>query len=149
MARNMTRFNPMANLVRGEAFPNVGDIFREFSLAPALRALEQAPRMKVDVEETDQAYILRAEIPGAKKEDMMVSIDGNTVSIRADMVQERTEQEGRNMIRSERFFEEEYRTFTLPQEVDESKADARYENGVLILTLPKKSGGGGRKLTIQ
>jgi HSP20 family protein len=62
--------------------------------------------------------------------------------------QERTDQSG-NMLRSERIYGEEYRTFTLPQEVDESKAEAKIENGVLILTLPKKSGTGGKKLTIQ
>ena len=151
MARNMTRANPRSDLVRGGGggvFPGIEDFFRDLSLAPALRALEQAPRMKVDVEENDQAYILRADVPGANREDITVSIDGNMVSIRANVEQERTDQSG-NMLRSERIYGEEYRTFTLPQEVDESKAEVKIENGVLILTLPKKSGTGGKKLTIQ
>jgi HSP20 family protein len=53
------------------------------------------------------------------------------------------------MIRSERMYGEDFRSFSLPQEVDESKAEAKYENGVLMLTLPKKSGTGGKKLTVQ
>jgi HSP20 family protein len=151
MARsNLTRSraNQMGDVIRPGAFPGIEDLLRGFSLAPALRDLEQAPRMKVDVEETDQAYVLRADVPGAKREDIAVSIDGNTVSIRADVVDERTDQSG-NMLRTERTYGEEFRTFTLPQEVDDSKAEARIENGVLVLTLPKKSGSGGRKLAIQ
>lgn len=152
MARNMTRANPRSDLVRagagGTFFPGIEDFFRDLSMAPALRALEQAPRMKVDVEENDQAYIMRADVPGADREDITVSIDGNMVSIRANVEQERSDQGG-NMLRNERIYGEEYRTFTLPQEVDDSKAEAKIENGVLVLTLPKKSGTGGKKLQIQ
>jgi HSP20 family protein len=148
MARNMTRSNQTRDMTRSGSFPNIGDLFREFSLVPSLRGLEPEPRMKVDVEETDQAYILKAEVPGADREDITVSIDGNVVSIRADVEEERVDENG-NMIRSERMFGEELRSFTLPQEVDESKAQAKMENGVLVLTLPKKSGGSGKKLAIQ
>jgi HSP20 family protein len=151
MARNnLTRANPRGGMARSGLLPSgIEDLFREFALAPALRELEAAPRMRVDVEENDQAYILRAEIPGARKEDIVVNIDANTVTIRADVVEERSDQQGRNMIRSERMFGEEVRSFTFPQEVDESKVEARYENGILILTLPKKTGGSGRRLTVQ
>jgi HSP20 family protein len=139
----------MGDVVRaGGGLPSIDDFFRGFSLAPVLRDLEQAPRMRVDVEENDQAYILRADVPGADRENIVVNIDGNTVSIRANVEEEKTDQRG-NMLRSERIVGEEFRTFTLPQEVDEARADAKIENGVLVLTLPKKSGGGGRKLNIQ
>jgi HSP20 family protein len=138
------------DLVRagGMGLPSLDDFFRGFSLAPVLRDLEQAPRMRVDVEETDQAYILRADVPGADREDITVAIDGNTVSIRANVEEQKTDQQG-NMLRAERIVGEEFRTFTLPQEVDDAKAEAKIENGVLVLTLPKKSGGGGKKLQIQ
>lgn len=139
---------PLSDVVRAGSLPTINDFFREFSLAPVLRELEQAPRMKVDVEESDQAYTLRAEVPGAKREDISVSIDGNVVSIRANVEDQRSEQQG-NMLRSERVYGEEYRTFTLPQDIDESKAEAKVENGVLVLTLPKRQGAGGKKLTIQ
>jgi len=129
-------------MVRSGAFPDIGNIgsfLRDFSLAPVLRELEQAPRMKVDIEENDQAYVLKADVPGADKEDLTVTITGNTVSILADVEQNRTDQQGNNMLRSERIYGEEYRTFTLPQEIDESQAEAKLENGVLVLTLPKKT----------
>ena len=143
-----SRGNPPGDLVRSGGLPSIDDFFRGFSLAPVLRDLEQAPRMRVDVEENDQAYIMRADVPGADREAITVSIDGNTVSIRANVEEQKTDQQG-NMLRSERIVGEEFRTFTLPQEVDEAKAEARIENGVLVLTLPKKSGGSGRRLPIQ
>jgi HSP20 family protein len=148
VARNMTRFNPRSDMVRPGVFPGIGNLLTGLSLAPVLRELEQAPRMKVDIEETDQAYILRADVPGADREDIAVTVDGNTVSITANVQQQRVEPNG-NMISVERIYGEEYRVFTLPQEVDESKAEARIENGVLVLTLPKKTGGGARKLDIR
>jgi HSP20 family protein len=143
-----SRGNPPGDLVRSGGLPSIDDFFRGFSLAPVLRDLEQAPRMRVDVEENDQAYIMRADVPGADREAITVSIDGNTVSIRANVEEQKTDQQG-NMLRSERIVGEEFRTFTLPQEVDEARAEARIENGVLVLTLPKKSGGSGRRLPIQ
>ncbi|MDB5771251.1 MAG: Hsp20/alpha crystallin family protein [Burkholderia sp.] len=146
--RSRSNMGEMVRAGGGGGFPGIEDFLRGFSLAPVLRDLEQAPRMRVDVEETDQAYILKADVPGADREDITVAIDGNTISIRANVEEQKTDMQG-NMLRSERIVGEEFRTFTLPQEVDESKAEAKMENGVLVLTLPKKSGGGGKKLTIQ
>jgi HSP20 family protein len=148
VARNMARYNPRSDLLRQAAFPDIGNLLRGLSMAPVLRELEQAPRMKVDIEETDQAYILRADVPGANREDITVTVDGNTVAITANVEQQRVDPNG-NMITLERIYGEEYRVFTLPQEVDESKAEARIENGVLVLTLPKKSGAGAKKLDIR
>lgn len=150
MARNMARYTPRTDLLRSAlpSFPDVGNLLRSLSLAPVLRDLETAPRMKVDIEETDQAYILRADVPGADREDIAVTIDGNTVSIRANIEQQRMDPSG-NMLTVERVYGEEYRVFTLPQDVDESKAEARIENGVLVLTLPKKTGTSAKKLNIQ
>lgn len=148
MARNMMRPNPSRDLVRTGSFPNIGDIFREFSMMPSLRGLEPETRMRVDVEENDQNYIMKAEVPGVDKDAITVSIDGNTVSIKADVREEKMDQ-NTSMIRSERMFGEEFRSFTLPQEVDDAKAQAKMENGLLILTLPKKSGAGAKKLAIQ
>jgi HSP20 family protein len=144
----MTRFNPRSDMLRAGGFPDIRNLLTGLSLAPVLRELEQAPRMKVDIEETDQAYILRADVPGADREDITVTVDGNTVSITANVQQRRVDPNG-NMITAERVYGEEYRVFTLPQEVDEAKAEARIENGVLILTLPKKSGGAARRLDIR
>jgi HSP20 family protein len=144
----MARYNPRNDLLRQAAFPDIGNLLRGLSMAPVLRDLEQAPRMRVDIEETDQAYILRADVPGANREDITVTVDGNTVAITANVEQRRADPNG-NMITVERIYGEEYRVFTLPQEVDEAKAEARIENGVLVLTLPKKSGSSAKKLDIR
>lgn len=149
MARNIARYEPMSDMIRSGMFPDIGNLFREFSLSPVMRGMEMEPRMKIDIEEDDQNYLVKAEVPGVKKEDISVDISGNAVSIRADVKEERTDQKSGNMLRSERYFGEQMRTFTLPQDVDESKAQAKYENGILSLTLPKKQGGASKKLTIQ
>lgn len=146
---NLTRFDPFGEIARLDPFRSVDDFFKEFSMMPTLRGLEAEPRIRMDVSETDQAYQVKADIPGVKKEDIKVSIDGNTVSIRAEMKEEKTEKMPGNMMRSERHYGEQYRSFTLPHEVDESKAEAKYQDGVLSLTLPKKAGTAGKQITIQ
>ncbi|HJV53175.1 MAG TPA: Hsp20/alpha crystallin family protein, partial [Noviherbaspirillum sp.] len=87
--------------------------------------------------------------PGVKKEDIKISIEGSTVSIRAETREEKQEKMEGNMMRSERYFGEQYRSFSLPQEVDEGKAEAKYQDGVLSLTLPKKAGATSKQITIQ
>lgn len=146
---NLTRFDPFSEIARLDPFRNVDDFFKEFSMMPSLRGLEAEPRIRMDVSETDQAYQVKADIPGVKKEDIKVSIDGNTVSIRAEMKEEKTEKMSGNMMRSERHYGEQYRSFTLPHEVDESKAEAKYQDGVLSLTLPKKAGTTSKQISIQ
>jgi len=150
VARNIARYTPRSDMIRPGMgmFPEMGNLLRQFSLAPVLRELEQAPRMKVDIEENDQSYTLRADVPGANTEDITVTLDGNTVAITANVEQQRSDQQG-NMLLSERVYGEEYRVFTLPQDIDESKSEARMENGILVLTLPKKTGASAKKLDIK
>ena len=149
MAGQVSRFNPFRELARMDPFRNMDDLFRDLSVMPALRGMGLEPRMPIDIHETEQTYVVKAEIPGAKKEDIKISIDGNEVSIRVSMAEEQQSQEGGNKVFSERYFGELYRSFTLPESVDETKADARYENGVLNLSLPKKPGAGTRQVAVQ
>lgn len=137
------------NLMRFEPFSGFEDFFKDFRLRPALRDLEAEPRIKMDVTENDKAYSVKAEIPGVKKEDIKVDIHGNQVSISAEVKRESEEKQGDTVVRSERYFGQQYRSFTLGQEVNEDEAVATYRDGVLELTLPKKSGKGGRKLTVN
>lgn len=146
---NLTRFDPFREMMRLDPFRNADDFLKEFSMLPSLRGMEAEPRIRVDVSETDQAFQIKADIPGVKKEDIKVSIEGGTVSIRAEVKSEKEEKTEGNMVRSERYYGEQYRSFSLPQDVDESKAEARYENGVLNLTLPKKAGSAKKQITIQ
>ena len=104
--------------------------------------------MRADVAESDQAYTVKAEIPGVKKEDIKISVEGNRVAINAE-VREEKDEKTTGMMHSERYYGKHSRSFTLPQEVDETKAEAKYENGLLMLTLPKKSGAGARQVAVK
>ena len=113
------------------------------------RNMPDAPEIKMDVSEDDKAFRVKAEIPGVKKEDIKVSIDGNQVSISAEVKRETEEKKGETVIRSERYYGSQYRGFTLQQDVDQAKAEAKYEDGVLILTLPKKETTSAKQLTVK
>jgi len=151
MAGNLTRFNPMRDIARFDPFRNFEDMFGDFPLmAPWTHMDEHGMRM--DIEESDQAYTVMAEIPGVKKEDIKIEIDGNKVSIRAEVKQVKEEKDSQsqgNMIRSERYYGQQYRSFSLSQAVDDTAAEAKYQDGVLHLTLPKKGGGNAKQVSVQ
>jgi len=104
---------------------------------------------RVDVTETDKGYTVHAEIPGVNKEDINVAIEGNQVTISAEVKRDSEQKDGERVLRTERYFGGVYRSFTLPVELDETASEAKYENGVLELKLAKKQAVAGRKLTIQ
>jgi HSP20 family protein len=106
-------------------------------------------RMKVDVQENDKAFTVHAEIPGVKKDDIQVDINGNMVSIRAEMKQEKEEKKGDKVIYSERSYGMASRSLSLPGDVDTQGASASYKDGVLDLTLPKKASAQSKHLAIQ
>ncbi|ATQ76492.1 stress protein [Massilia violaceinigra] len=147
MASHLTRFDPVGPISRMDPFRSFDSLFNAFDLMRPLRAFD-TERIRMDVSETDQAFVVRADMPGVKKEDVKVAIDGNEVTISADVSQEQEHEEGSSVWR-ERFRGQQYRSFTLPQQVDEEKATATCRDGVLELTLPKKPGSGGKQLTIQ
>ena len=124
------------------------DLFRGF-FKPARVAKDTAVSIKVDVTEAENAYVVHAEIPGVKKDDIHVTIEGNQVTIAAEVKKESEEKDGERRLRSERYFGAVYRSFVLPVELDETASEAKYENGVLELKLAKKPALAGRKLTIQ
>jgi HSP20 family protein len=138
----------MSNIVRSDPFDVA---FREFfrnMLRPARLDLEAEPDIRVDLKETEKAYTVHAEVPGVKKEDIEVSIDGNVVTLRAEVKREK-EEKGETMLRAERYYGAMTRSFTLAADVDDKAATAKYADGVLELTLPKKAGSTSRKLTVQ
>jgi len=101
------------------------------------------------VTENDQGYVVHAEIPGVKKEDIHVTIEGSQVSIGAEVKREYERKEGERVLRTERHAGSVFRSFVLPTELDESASEAKYEGGVLELKLAKKPVNAGRRLTIQ
>lgn len=149
MPRNLMRFNPLADMARFEPMKNLEEMFKDFRLAPSWHALEAEPRIKMDVTETDAAYQVKADIPGVNKEDIKVTIEGNQVAISVEVKKEKEEKKEGNVIRSERYYGQQYRSFSLAQEVDDTKAEAKYNNGVLELTLPKKPGTSSKTLAIS
>jgi HSP20 family protein len=109
---------------------------------------EQAPQIRLDLSETDNAYVVKAEIPGVKKGDIDVRVDGNQVTISAEVKQDKEEKKDGRVLRSERRYGYASRTFSLAHDVDQGAADAKYANGVLELKLPKKAPASGKRLPI-
>ena len=111
---------------------------------------QQAPaRFRVDVSENEQAYVVRAEIAGVKKDDINISIDGDQVAISAEVKNEKEAREGERVLRSERYYGKVHRAFTLGQPVDEDGATAKYQDGILELALPKRAAAQAKRITIQ
>jgi HSP20 family protein len=146
---NLARWNPFGEMVRFDPSRDMNDFFKGFMLRPVFPGLEAEPEFKLEISETDKAYAVKADVPGVKKEDIQVSIDGNQVSISAEVKQEKEEKEGKKLVRSERYYGRQFRSFTLAQDIDETKSEAEYSDGVLKLTLPKKGGTETKKLAIK
>jgi HSP20 family protein len=142
---NLARFNPFTEL----RDPFSDDFFKGFALRPVFRMMESEPQMRLDLTEDDKNFFVKAEIPGVKKEDIKVSVDANQVSLSAEVKKEKEEKEGSKVIRSERYYGSVARSFTLGENVDSSAASAKYEDGVLQLTLPKKPNGKSHVLKIS
>ncbi|MGV3741637.1 MAG: Hsp20/alpha crystallin family protein [Burkholderiaceae bacterium] len=148
MANNLMRPGNRRALSRFDPFSNFEDMFRDMSLMPALRGWDMENPIRLDISEDEKNYLVKADLPGVKKDDINISIDGNQVTVSAEIKEEKEERE-KGMIRSERYVGQQYRSFALPNEVDEANAQAKYENGVLQLTLPKKSGSSRKQVPVQ
>lgn len=148
MANHLTRFDPFSDITRFEALNGIEDWFRDFQLRPALRDWNVEPRIKLDVSETDVAYTVKAEIPGVKKEDIKVDVEGGVVSITAELKHESEVKTGK-LLRTERSYGVQRRSFTLAHDIDDTKVVASYADGVLSLSLPKKSGKESKHIPIS
>ena len=141
---NITRFDPFNDIV--------DDLFKGFFVRPVsydTRGAFETSRLKVDVTEKNGAYQVTADLPGVKKEDIHVAIDGAQLTLTAEVKREKEAAEGERVLHSERVFGKVSRSFTLPQELDEAKAEAKFRDGVLELTLPKKAAAARKAITIQ
>lgn len=138
---SLTRQDPLASRLEG--------LFGELLNPAWSEARAQALPLRVDVRETSGSYVVLAELPGVKKDAIQVEIEGDEVSITADIARVGEAKEGEKWLRLERFHGRTERRFALPQEIDSARADARFTDGVLELTLPKKAPAGGRKIAVQ
>ena len=149
MAGNLSRFDPFRAMARFDPMQEMEELLKDNRWMPSMRRFGGESMMKMDVSETEQSYTVKAEIPGVAKEDIKVAIEGNNVSITAEIKKEHEEKEGENLIHSERYYGQQSRHFSLAQEVDDSKAEAKYHDGVLELVLPKKTSSGRKQISIQ
>ena len=147
--RTLARWNPFRELAPFAAFPDLESFFGEYPLRPFAAGYEPVPMMRMDVVENDSGYTVKAEIPGMRKEDIAVSIDGSNVSITAEVKRENEVKDGERELRSERYYGSVSRRVTLPYDVDAAKAQASYEGGVLTLTLPKAPGIEAKRLAVH
>ncbi|OAI51057.1 heat-shock protein Hsp20 [Betaproteobacteria bacterium SCGC AG-212-J23] len=140
---NVTRFDPFNDLV--------DDIFKGFLVRPVSYEGrgDVLPRVKVDVAEVNGAYTVNADLPGVRKEDIQVSIDGADVILTAEVKREKDAAKDERVLHSERVYGKVTRSFTLPQEIDEARAEAKFRDGVLELKLPKKAAAARKQVTIQ
>ncbi len=135
---NVTRYDPL------------DDLFRGFFVRPVeFGSPAEAPAIKIDVKEQDKAFVVHAEMPGIKKEDIHVNIDGPVVSITAERKQEKEVKEGERVLRTERYFGKVSRSFQLGQDIDDTQASAKFTDGVLELMLPKKIANKAKRLNIE
>ncbi len=140
---NITRFMPLedafANMLRGAP-----------AWLPNPEAREPAPmKFRMDVTENDKEYQVLAELPGLKKEEISITINGNEVAVSAEVKQEKVVKNGDTVLCAERSYGTIKRAFSLGQEVDEALAQAKYNEGVLELTLPKKTAAAAKRLAVH
>jgi len=140
---NITRFSPLGD--------TLDELFRGFFVRPVgFEGNGTAPTpFAVDVAEDERAYILRGDLPGVKKDDINITVDGDTVAITAEVRSEKEVKNGERVLRAERQYGKVYRAFTLGQAVDETQVQAKYADGVLELTLPKKAAVQAKRITVQ
>ena len=148
----------MANvMLRRDAFPSLFDEFfndfftRTAGVPAAARSneLPSAVRARMDVIDKGDRYEVLVDLPGVSKDDIQVNIEGPRVSITAETKSQRETKDGERVLHSERYAASYARNFELPAEVTDAGAEAVYENGVLTLTLPKRSPTTGKRLTIS
>ncbi len=150
----ITRFKPLgSDIARFDPFLDIDDMFERLNksmMRPLFReGMDIEPQIKMDVKEADGKYLIHADIPGVNKDDIHVTVDGNRVSISAEVKQEKETKEGERVIRCERGYGMASRTFTLADEVDQEQIQAKYNNGVLELMLPKKPGLAKKEIRIS
>ncbi|MCS7229148.1 MAG: Hsp20/alpha crystallin family protein [Candidatus Kryptonium sp.] len=120
--------------------------FRGFEEEEEIRVMKWSPR--VDISETDDEYIVRAEIPGVNKDDIKITIKENMLTISGEKKQEK-ETKNENFHRIERVYGSFSRSFTLPSAVKVDKVEAKFKDGVLTIKLPKVEEAKAKEIEIK
>ena len=137
---NIIRTDPFLELSRFEPLRDLEAFGWPRTLRRLMGEVPVEPTIKIDVSENDKAYTVKAELPGVKKEDITLDVEGNQVSLSAEVRREKEEKKGEAVVHSERYYGRQFRSFTLGHEIDRKATKAKFENGVLEITLPKTDG---------
>lgn len=143
-----THWNPFRQVSRYDPIADFEDLFRGLGARPLPREYERALDMRMDIIEDDKVYKITVDMPGIKKEAIDVSVEGNQITISAEVKREMAP-DNEKPLYTERFSGKAFRSFTLPFEVDSTKSEAKYDGGVLMLTLPKKANAESKRLPIH
>ena len=138
---NMTRFNPLE-----DSFDN---LLRGLPVWLPERRAAAPEKFRMDITETDKEYQVLAELPGAKKDEISITINGNEVAVAVEVKQEKVLKNGDTVLCAERYYGTLKRAFTLGSEVDEASAQAKYNDGVLELTLQKKTAAAAKRIAVH
>ena len=103
---------------------------------------------RVDISETESDFIVTADLPGVVKDDVLVNFEDDTLVISGERKQEVTEQET-NYYRTERIYGRFSRSFTFPKGIEVDKISAKFDNGVLKVSVPKAAESKPRKISIK
>ena len=146
MAKNLTHWTPFHGVssLRDEMERLFDSVYGRYPQDQS--AVSWAPPL--DIEETKESLVVRAEVPGMKKEDIKVSLSGDTLSICGERHHE-AEDKGRTFHRIERAYGRFARTLVLPSDVDAGKVKASYRNGILELVMPKSEEARVREINIE
>ncbi len=138
-------------LLRTEPLAGLDGLLDQF-LRPAFARPARGPaprRIRVDVKETPEAYVVLAELPGVSKDAIRIDVEANEVAIATETSAAPESKEGEKWLHVERYAGTSERRFALPVEVDAARAAAKLADGVLELTLPKKAPSGARKVEVH
>lgn len=127
----------------GVAFPSLSGVLDDFFSNELfdwnMKNLTNATLPAVNIKEEDDKFIVEMAAPGMKKEDLKINIEGRMLRISSDKsFENKEEDEDKKYMRREFSYQSFMRSFTLPESVDPDKIEARYEDGVLFLDIPKK-----------
>lgn len=142
----------MGALVKRSRF--LDDFFKDFSTGYLIRPLHGDPlpspgQIKIDVKDSGDTFVVHADMPGVRKEDIQVDVNGNVVTLYAEVNQLDQQKNDDKCVHTERYVGSISRSFSLSSEVDKSKAKAKCENGVLTLTLPKLKAKKSSRLQVE
>ena len=140
---NITRFNPLE-----ETFENLFRGVPVWLPSPERRALAPT-QFRMDVTENDKEYLVLAEMPGVKKEEISITINGNEVAVSAEVKHEKVVKNGDTVLCAERYYGTIKRQFSLGQEVDEASAQAKYNDGVLQVTARRRESAKPKQIAIH